>query len=444
LATPVTAGTFTVNGKQITVATTDTLQSVFDQISSATGGSVTASYSSASDKITLSGAGEIILGSATDTSNFLQAAKLSNNGSGTISSTTQLGAVRLGGTLDQANFATPVSDGGSGAGAFIINGVTINYSASSDSVANIISRINDSAAGVTAAYDATNNRFTLTNKVTGDIGIAAEDVTGNFLAATGLAGGTLAHGTNLLYSVNGGGQLSSQSNVITDASSGLTGLSVTASGTGTFNITVASDTATIKQAITDFVDQYNKVQSLINTQTASTTDATGKVTAGILSGDPDANSINTQLRNLMTSTVSGLSGTLQRLDSLGFSSNGNDDSLSTTDLAGLDDALNTNLSSLKELFTNSTNGLAVQLNSFLDGTIGDNGTLVSHQDSLTHQSAAIDTQISDKERWVLEYQQQLTDSFIAMETAQAKINQQLSYLNQYFGNGSSSSSSSGG
>ncbi|HMJ89788.1 MAG TPA: flagellar cap protein FliD N-terminal domain-containing protein, partial [Candidatus Acidoferrum sp.] len=82
--TPVTAGTFTVNGKQITITGTETLQGVFDKISTATSGSVTASYDSASDRIRLAGTGEIVLGSATDTSNFLQAAKLTNNGTGAI------------------------------------------------------------------------------------------------------------------------------------------------------------------------------------------------------------------------------------------------------------------------------------------------------------------------------------------------------------------------
>ena len=35
-ATPVTAGTFTVNGAQVTIATTDSLQQVFNNIASAT------------------------------------------------------------------------------------------------------------------------------------------------------------------------------------------------------------------------------------------------------------------------------------------------------------------------------------------------------------------------------------------------------------------------
>src|SRR5437016_9254512 len=48
-ATGITAGTFTVNGKQVTLATSDTLQQVFDKISTATSGSVTAAYDHVTD-----------------------------------------------------------------------------------------------------------------------------------------------------------------------------------------------------------------------------------------------------------------------------------------------------------------------------------------------------------------------------------------------------------
>ena len=54
-----------------------------------------------------------------------------------------------------------------------------------------------------ARYDSLNDQFTLTNNTTGDLGMALEDVTGNFLAATGLSGGALNRGQNLTYTVNG-------------------------------------------------------------------------------------------------------------------------------------------------------------------------------------------------------------------------------------------------
>ena len=443
-AQAVTAGTFTVNGKQITIAATATLKSVFDQISHETDGAVTASYSKDSDKITLSSSSAIILGSGADTSNFLQVAKLSNSntvttddGDGTftvtMASAAKLGSVRTTGALTNANLGEDISDGGSGNGAFTINGVSISFSATSDSLTNVIDRINNSAAGVIASYDSANNRLSLTNKANGDMGISLQDSAGsNFLAATGLTGGSLTRGEDLLYTVNGGPQLSSRTNTITGDSSGITGLSVTALAEKSFTVTVAGDTAKIKTAITSFVDAYNKVQAAINTETASSTNATGKVTAGTLAGDQDTATLNSRLRELMNSTVSGLSGTLKRLDSLGFVSNGNDDSLSTADLSGLDNALATNLSGVKDLFSNTSTGLAVQFNSFLDSTIGDKGSLVTHQTNLTTQSTAIDTQISNMESQILSYQQQLTDGFIAMEVAQSQSNQQLAYLTKAF------------
>jgi flagellar hook-associated protein 2 len=374
-----------------------------------------------------------VLGSATDTSNFLQVAKLSNNGSGTVTSAAKLGAVKVTGPLNQSNLAATIDDGGSGAGAFTINGVTINFSATADGVTDVINRINDSAAGVVAGYDAVNNRFTLTNKNTGDMGIAAQDVTGNFLAATGLAGATLVRGNNLLYTVNSGPQLSSQTNTISADTSGLTGLSVTALAKGAFTVTVAADTNTIKSAITNFVSEYNKVQSVINSQTASTTDATGKVTAGPLTGDQPTEQLSSALRNLINGSITTPSGAVEGLDGLGFSSNGQDNSLSTTDTSGLDAALANNLSGLKDLFTHAGTGLAVQLNSLVTSTIGDNGSLIAQQSNLTNESSGIDTQISSIEKQVLAYQQRLTNEFVAMETAESQSNALLQYLKQNFG-----------
>ena len=425
-AQSVTAGTFSVNGKQITIAATDTLKSVFDQISKVTGRAVTASYSSASDEITLSSNSAITLGSSADTSNFLQAAKLSNSGSitntdgtVTVASAAKLGSVQNA-MLDKANFGATISDGGSGEGSFTINGVSISFSATGDNLTSVINRINSSAAGVTASYDSANNRLSLTNKNTGDLGISLQDDTGYFLAATGLTGGALTAGSDLLYTVNDGPQLSNRTNTITGDSSGISGLSVTALDKKPFTVTVAGDTAKIKTAITSFVSAYNTVQSTINTETASSTDSTGTVTAGTLAGDQDTKDLNSRLRSLMNSSVSGLSSTLNRLDTLGFVSNGTDDSLSTTDLSGLDSALTSNLSGLKDLFSNTSTGLAVQFNSFLDGTIGTNGSLVTHEANLTKRSTDITTQINNMESQVLVYQQQLTDGFVAQGYRQSR------------------------
>ncbi len=427
-STAINAGIFSVNGQQVTVATTDSLQDVFDKISTATGGSVTGSYSALTDRVSLASTGEIVLGSATDTSNFLAVAKLQNNGLGAVASSSALGSIKATAALNAGNFSTAIADGGSGAGQFKINGVAIAFDAGSDSLKNVLDRINASAAGVTASYDPVNDRLSLTNKVTGDLGIGLEDVTGNFLAATGLGGGSLTRGKNLSYTVNGGGTLTSTSNTITEESSGITGLAITALKLGESTVDVSSDKDAIKKAITDFLDEFNKTQGMIDKETASSTDSKGKVTAGTLAGQSDANELASKLRNLAFASVAGLTGTFDRLARLGIDTNGDNNNLTLEDSTALDDALTNKLGSVADLFTNETTGVAARLNDFLEATVADEGTLDNRIDSLGKQSINIDSQIADMERMVQSNRQRMIDSFVQMETAQARMNQQLQYL----------------
>ena len=332
---------------------------------------------------------------------------------------------------------TAVNDGGAGEGMFKINGVKIAFNATTDSISDVLKRINDSAAGATASYDAVNDRFLLTSEVTGDIGIALEDVTGNFLAATGLVGGTLQRGKDVLYTVNGGGQLSSHSNSITGDSSGIAGLTVAALDAGDATVTVESDAAVIKKTITDFIDAYNKAQALIDTNTASSTDANGKVKAGTLAGESDAYSLSSELRRLVTPTFLALTGAINnRLESLGITSNGDNDNLALSDATKLDAALAGNLGEIKSLFADGTSGLAVKLNEYLEKTVGDKGTLVTKQDNLDEQASALDTQITEMERLVQFNRERLISSFISMEKAQQQINQQLQFLSKINSNSS--------
>lgn len=437
-ATAITAGSFRVNGAQVDVASTDTLKQVFDKISTATRGDVTASYNPATDKIQLASGSAIVLGSATDSSNFLEVAQLYNNGTGAVASAGSLGNVRLASTLAKSNLDQAVTYGPSGtSGKFSLNGVEISYS-STDSLSAVLKRINDSAAGVRASYDFYNDRFVLENKATGDIGIAMEDVEGNFLAATKLSSGTLQRGKDLLYTVNGGGQLRSHSNTISESSSGLTGLTVTAlKEGGSTQITVSSDKDKVKKAITDFIAAYNDVQNRIASQTQSSTSADGKVTASVLASEGDAESIASSLRRLTYGTAEGIQGVFKRLESLGIKSNSENDTLELDDPTKLDDALTNQISDVIELFSDSTSGLATKLDAYLEKTAGEDGTLVAKQDLLGRQATDIDTQIAGLERLVQQNRERMTNSFLAMETAQASINQQLQFLSQRFGTTSS-------
>jgi flagellar hook-associated protein 2 len=429
----ITDGTITVNGKRIDIASTQSLQNVFDAISTATSGSVTGTYNASTDAIQLSSASQIVLGSANDTSNFLQEAQLFNNGTGTVQSANALGTVQAGSILNAANWATTLSDGGSGAGAFKINGITISFSASSDSLQNVLERINESTAGVLATYDASKDRLQLTNDATGDLGVSLEDVTGNFLAASGLSGATLERGKNLQFSINDGATLTSYSNTADATITGVAGLSLTALQTGTTTVTVESDRTEIESGINAFISQFNQVQAFIQTHASSSTDTFGKIKTGSLFGEIEVESIASQMRSLVAGEVSGLDATLNHLSDIGISGSGYDNNLSVNDSGLLGDALLDNLDQVKALFQDATHGVGVALLSYIEGQIGDEGMIPAKVTRLTEQTSDIDTQIERMERFVQARKESLIESFVAMEAAQQKTNQQMSFLSAQLG-----------
>ncbi|HTS18828.1 MAG TPA: flagellar filament capping protein FliD [Verrucomicrobiae bacterium] len=442
---PVTAGTITVDGQQITISTSETLQQVFDAISTATNGAVTGSYNASGtnpDTITLSSSTAITLGSATDTSNFLQVAQLYNGSTSTdtITSANKLGSVQLDATLANSNLATAITGDSNGDGSFTINGVTIDYNINTDTINDLLDKINSSSAGVTASYDNISNRFVLTNSSTGNLGFSLQDgASSNFLAATGISGGTLAAGTNLEYTINGGGQRVSYSNTIDSTSSGISGLTVTALSKGKTTVQVQADTSSLSSAITQLVTDYNTAQTDIANETAVTTSSSGTVTGSTLSSDPNVMNLGTQLRAAIFGEISGLSGTINQLSQLGFESNSTNNTLTQSDSTELSNQLSNNLSAIQDFFTNSTNGLTTKLSTMLTDLVGNDlgatGTLVSEQSSLNTQYNNLTAQINTIEQTVLATGQRLTNEFVAMENAMAQVNSDQQYLTQALDNG---------
>jgi len=451
IATAITAGQFTVNGARVTVAATDSLQDVFNNISTATGGAVTASYDPSTDKVSLSSSGEIILGSANDSSNLLTAFGLINNGTGTISSQNALGVVNNTAAISSANLQTPVTAvDGSGNGSFTINGVTISYNTNTDSVAAVLGRINSSGTGVTAAYDSLNNRYTLTNNITGDSGISVSEASGGLLSALGLgSSATLTRGQNAQFTVDGSPTLTSASNTLGASVTGITGLTVTAASTGTQTVAVTADSSSLSTNIQSFITSFNAVEDLIGQQTNITQNSDGTVTAATLAGNHDVQDIASQLRSIVFAAVPGLTGTVQRLNDIGIDFNSGTNDLAITDTAAFTNALTNNPNDVATLFSDSANGIATKLNSYLLKATGATGVIATQENTINTENDDLNTQIATMQRFLDAQQAQLTAGFVAMETAQAAMQSQLAAMNAALGlnssssSGSSSSSSSG-
>ena len=198
-------------------------------------------------------------------------------------------------------------------------------------------------------------------------------------------------------------------------------------------VSVQADTDTIKNKIAGFISQINKLQSLIKTQTASSTDADGKVTLGVLAGESLVSmTISGDIRTKAIESVDGLSGTITRLESIGYTSSGYTNELSLSDSSTLETALSENLGQVKSLFTTTTDGLANSMYTYLDTLLDDDGSLETTQNNLTNQISSIDQQIADHERRVQMNRDTLIRSFVNMEQAQSKINNDMSFLMSRF------------
>lgn len=436
IGSAITAGTFTVNGAKVTVALTDSLQSVFTAIATATGGAVTAGYNPGTDKIELTGyvapdPVEVVLGAANDTSNLLSALKLANNGGSSVASTGALGTVKTNAALSGANLTTAITAvDGAGDGTFSINGVSIAYNVNTDTLSSVLTKINQAGAGVTATYDAANDRVSLRNNTTGDIGIGLSESAGGLLGALGLTtGATLVHGENAEFTLNDGATLSSLSNTLDATSHGVTGLAVTVNSVSTETIQVTSDGAGMRGRIEDFVAKFNAVQAYIDSATKVTTDSKGKVSAAVLADNRDIQAWGSSLRSTAFAEIPGLTGSIGRLEALGIDYKTGTSELEIKDGAKLDAALRDKSDDVEDFFQTATTGFSAKIASLVTNGTDQGETL---QDNLNKANTSLDAQIADIERRLEQQRAIMESAFINMELAQSNLKSQQAALTNAF------------
>jgi len=219
LGTAVAAGNFTVNGASVVVNPAGTLRDVFDAISKATSGVVSATYNAATDQVELTSTGALTL--VDGTSKFLTAMKLAQNGTSSVRSASSLGVVDKTKALTSAGLKTAP---GSAAGTLRVNGSLVSFDPKTDSMTTLVQKINAAASGVVAGYDAVQDRMTLvaSNPLVERVFVAE--------AATALSKALGLTSPTLLGRLEGAADIGSAVNVSADPSvflSGRTAVSVT-------------------------------------------------------------------------------------------------------------------------------------------------------------------------------------------------------------------------
>ncbi|OAM92847.1 flagellar hook-associated protein 2 [Pelosinus fermentans] len=308
-ASGITVGSFVINNKSISVTSTDTINTIANKIT-ASGANVKATVDT-DGKITLTQktAGKdaaITLG--TDTTGFFDAAGI----------TQQAATDGLGKDSDTTSLLKDVTGlDGVTKGYFSINGTFFSVDPEKDTVESIIKKINASTtAGVSAFYDSTTHKISLTSQTAGNtdikLGTSSTD-SSNFLSQVGLVQTNQQTGADAVVTVNGISATATNNKITYQ------GNTFTLVGEGTSTVTVNDDIDAMVTKVQNFITAYNAAMDSIVTKITEKADSSSTdASVGDLFGDSTLRGLEQSLRNFSSTILSSQASTMQQLSQVGI------------------------------------------------------------------------------------------------------------------------------
>jgi len=357
---------------------------------------------------------------------------------------------------------------------FTLNGTGFSFDLGTDNIYTVVSKINNADIGVTASYDAELDRFFLTTTTTGsnaEITVTSDSAdfisngTNTSILKLNIDEGTTYNGQDALYDFGDATGLISSTNTATI--NGLT-LEFKQGGSVTSTITVTNDTDTVFNTIKEFVDLYNETLELINSKLweeryrdyPPLTDAQKeemtekeielweeKARSGLLQNDSLLRSIVGDMRLTMAGVVENLNGQYDSLDDIGITTRlWQEYGKLYIDEDKLQEALEKNLDSVKELFTKNSDvenekGVAERLYDILDTGIDriadragiESGFSLVDNSYLGKKIRDMNQNIEEWEDRLVEIENRYWREFTMMEKAINQMNMQSMWLMQQFG-----------
>lgn len=415
-------GFFTVNGHRITVELSNSLGKVLQDIEQATG--VQASYDTTQKQVSLQQAtGVIYLGTAADTSNFLNVFQLYCNNSNNVQSLRAVESLSLTQALGEIAFSKTLTS----AGTFSLNGYEFSYRAD-DTLAGIFEQVNSSSAGVIMQYNPTEQRCSVYNKSTGSLAIQLNDVDGNLMDVLGLStdNSSLSLGKNAQYSLNDGSTLTSTSNQVQADSHSIQGLELQLTEEGSCNFEVESDISPIKSAIETFVQSYNTVSKYLKEKTYVNVQTHQQ---GVFYNDSSIKFFMNDLHKIILGTQSkDAQNYYQNLTKMGISFDANQ--ALQLDATKLEDAIEKRPEEISALFSRESNSFVEVLNDFVKSYA--KSSIGSIQSTCNQQKNTIAQNITRKEQQLNLLKKRVEESFYRMQQVQFQAANQMQYLSSQF------------
>ena len=307
---------------------------------------------------------------------------------------------------------------------------TITVGSGNDTLDELAASINSKSLGVTAnvVTDSSGARLSL---VADNSGAAADFTVTN---GSSLAFTRANTGKDALINVDGV-PITSASNTVTGALSGVT-LNLQGASAGTeIGLQVGPDTASISSAINSFVSDYNTLISDVNSQ--FTYNKTTNV-AGTLQQDSAIQGLQSQL--LEANNYLASNGTYTTLTSLGITTN-SDGTLSVNS-ATLDNAIETNSTAVASFFQGTANdGFAGLLSNTL-GTYTDptEGAFTVDLQSISSENQDLTNRTNTLELYLTSQQTILTAQYNAADIAIQQLPQKIKQIQALLNPNSNSSS----
>jgi flagellar hook-associated protein 2 len=339
-------------------------------------------------------------------------------------------------------------------GNLLINGTTVSI-ASTDTLSDIVSKINSSGAGVNASLlTASGETYMTIQSGQGSSSITVADGTSSTVAeslgllSNGQIANQIQSGQNAELTVDGY-SVTSASNTVSGVIPGVTlSLTGTNSSSDPITLTISQDTSTLTTDVNTLVSDINSVLSYINTQnTYNSSSSSSSSTSNVLMGNPTLAAIKSSIDDTLLGNISGNS-TYTTADSIGieFGVNGSTDGTISLDSNTFSAALSANPTEVINAIKSISASLYTNLNGYVDPTTG---TLTSLQTSISDKITSINEQLTQVDERCAQQAQALQNEYNNLEVAIENSNNTKTFLTDMVNtmtdsnsNTSSSSSSS--
>ena len=209
-----------------------------------------------------------------------------------------------------------------------------------------------------------------------------------------------------------GFSVSSSSNTVTDV---IEGVSFTLLADGEATISVSQNTSVASNSLQTFVKAYNDVVSTVRSLGG----------AG-LRGEASLLSIETGLRNVIGSHLTGLAGSISSVFDVGLTFD--KEGVLSLDSAKLSNSLASDFEGVVELFSDQAQGLAQRFDSLIEGYTGIGGIIASRIDGLSGRSNAIDDDIISEQSRLSGIESDLIARYSALDSLMVELQATSNFL----------------